>query len=273
MKENNKVKIMGILNVTPDSFYDGGKYTSIDLALKKTEEMINDGVDIIDIGGESTRPDSLPVKEEEELKRVLPVIKEIKKRFTIKLSIDTYKSKVALESINEGVEIINDISGLRFDNTMLDVVKKYNTELIIMHMQGTPQTMQKNPVYKNVVEDIKEFFLERIKFATENGIKKQNLILDPGIGFGKTTKHNIEILKNIKKFKCLNQKLLIGTSRKSFIGRILATEENPLPPQERLTGSIVTYVWCILEGINILRVHDVKETKHVIKIMETLSVN
>ncbi len=266
-----KTKIMGILNVTPDSFYNGGKYNTTELAIKHAEKMIEEGADIIDIGGESTRPGADPVSIEEEKKRVLPVISELKRRNKdIIISVDTYKSEIAEKAIGLGASIVNDISGFQFDKNMAKVVSKKNVSLIIMHIKGTPKNMQENPIYTNVVEEIKNFFKEKIKYALDNGIKKEKILLDPGIGFGKTTEHNIQILKNIKSFKELGFPLVIGTSRKSFIGRILGNEENPLGPEERLEGSIATYVWSTIQGVDILRVHDVKQTKRALKVIERI---
>jgi len=275
-----KIEVMGILNVTPDSFYDGGKYFSLDEAVKHAQKMVSEGVDIIDIGGESTRPNSEPISAEEEISRVIPVIKEIKKIFpNIPISIDSYKYEVIKQALELGVEIINDIYALRASPQVVELLKTYpNTKVVLMHMKGTPKTMQINPQYPyGVVDEIKDFFVERVKFLFENNIDPQRIILDPGIGFGKTTQHNIEILKNIDEFKTLNIdgqnytfKLLIGLSRKSFIGRILGTEENPIPPQQRYEGTIVLHTYCILKQVDILRVHDVEPTKQAIKLIQNL---
>jgi len=275
-----KIEVMGILNITPDSFYDGGKFLKIKDAIKHAENMILEGADIIDVGGESTRPGSEPISVEEEIRRVIPAIKEIKKNFpNIPISIDSYKYEVVKEAINCGAEIINDIYALRVSSKIVDLLKDYpTTKVVLMHMQGTPKTMQINPQYPNgVVNEIKDFFVERVKFLIENDIKPQRIILDPGIGFGKTTKHNLEILKNIEDFKTLdidgknyNFKILVGLSRKSFIGRILGSEENPVPPQERYEGTIVLNTYCILKQVDILRVHDVKATKQAIKLIQNL---
>lgn len=274
------MKIVGILNITPDSFYDGGKFLKLEDALKQAEKLIQEGADIIDIGGESTRPGSVPISVEEEKKRVIPVIKEIKKSFPqIPLSIDSYKYEVVKEALENGVEFINDIYALRYSPKILELLKNYpNTKIILMHIKGTPQTMQLNPQYPNgVVKEIKDFFVERIKFLLENDISSYRIILDPGIGFGKTTQHNIEILKNLNEFKQLTigeQKLtfplLIGLSRKSFIGRILGSEESPLPPQERYEGTIILHTYCILKKVDYLRVHDVKPTKQALKLLNHL---
>jgi dihydropteroate synthase len=275
-----KIEVMGILNITPDSFYDGGKYFSLESAVKHTETLISEGADIIDVGGESTRPNSEPISVDEELERVIPVIKEIKKIFpNIPVSVDSYKYEVVKQALELGAEIINDIYALRVSPQIVELLKFYpNTKVVLMHMKGTPKTMQVNPQYPyGVVNEIKNFFVERVKFLFEHSIEPQRIILDPGIGFGKTTKHNIEILKNIDEFKTLNIdgkaynfKILIGLSRKSFIGRILGTEENPLPPKERYEGTIVLNTYCILKQVDILRVHDVKATKQAIKLLNFL---
>ena len=275
-----QIQIMGILNVTPDSFYDGGKYFSFSDAIKHAEKLVSEGADIIDVGGESTRPNSEPISIEEELKRVLPVIKEIKKIFSyIPVSIDSYKYEVIKQSLEIGAEIINDIYALQYSPQIVELLKAYpNTKIILMHMKGTPKTMQVDPQYPyGVVNEIKDFFVEKVKFLFENNIEPERIILDPGIGFGKTTQHNIEILKNIDEFKTLNIdgknynfKILIGLSRKSFIGRILGSEENPIPPEERYEGTIVLHTYCILKQVDIFRVHDVKATKQAIKLIQSL---
>ncbi len=274
------MKIVGIINITPDSFYDGGKYLELFNAMKHVEKLIEEGADIIDIGGESTRPGSNPITVEEEINRVIPIIKEIKKNFPkITLSIDSYKYEVVNQAIDLGVEIINDIYALRYSKNIVDLLKKYkNVKIILMHMKGTPQSMQINPQYPiGVVEEIKDFFSERVEFMLQHGIEKERIILDPGIGFGKTTQNNIEILKNLEKFKevkinttYFSFPLLIGLSRKSFIGRILGSEESPLAPEERYEGTIVLHTYCILKKVDYLRVHDVKPVKQAIKLLEPI---
>ncbi len=258
--------IMGILNLTPDSFYDGGKFNKIDTALKRVEEMIEQGADIIDIGGESTRPGSQRVDAGEELNRVLPVLKEIKKRFKIPVSIDTYKSKVGEECLKEGADIINDISFGTMDKEMFETVAKYDCLYIGMHIKGTPENMQKNPQYEDCVYEIREFLKDRSKEAIEKGIKSENIIVDPGIGFGKNDGHNLEILRNIEAFSSLGYPVLIGASRKSMFGRLLGLET-----ENRLAPSIAVAVYTALQGVHILRVHDVFETKKAIEITSLLS--
>lgn len=266
-----KTKVMGILNVTPDSFYDGGKYMSMDSALRRVDEMISQGADIIDIGGESSRPGSSPISIEEEKKRIMPIIENISKEFTVPISVDTYKPEVAIAAFNSGATILNDIFALRYHEDMVKIAKKFK-KIILMHMQATPKTMQINPSYKNVVREIFQFFRERIKFCQSNGINKDKIIIDPGIGFGKSTKHNLQLLKfGPDEFKKLNTPIMFGISRKSFIGRILGSEDNPLPPQERLEGGIALSTWLIIKGVDILRTHDVKETVQTIKLLQALS--
>ncbi len=263
-----KTYIMGILNVTPDSFYDGGKFFSIKAAVERAKKMIAQGADIIDIGGESTRPGSLRVSSEEEKKRILPVIEAIRKENKeIIISVDTYKSEVAKCSINAGADMINDISGGLFEPEILNIVAQNDVYYVIMHIKGTPETMQKNPCYseKGVVNDIIEYFYERIKVAESYGINRDKIILDPGIGFGKTLEHNIEILRDLDKLKQFKLPLLIGTSRKSMIGNILNKQ-----PAERLYGTLATVALSIIKGVDIVRVHDVAETRDVVLVLDAI---
>ena len=257
--------IMGILNITPDSFSDGGKYNNIDKAIERAELMIEEGADIIDIGAESSRPGAEPVNEADELARVLPVIKEIKKRFDIPVSVDTYKSEIARQCLEEGVDIINDISAFSLDDSMVDIVSQYNCPVVLMHMLNDPKTMQDAPDYVDVVDCIIDYFKDKIKFAQEKGIKSENIIIDPGIGFGKTTQHNLEILKRIQEFRCFGLPILVGASNKSFIGNVLDRDVF-----ERLYGNLAVAASMAKKGINILRVHDIKVTKDVCKIMKYL---
>lgn len=267
----DKTYIMGILNVTPDSFYDGGKFFGTEAAIQRAKSIINDGADIIDIGGESTRPGAIKISAEEEKKRIIPVIEKIRKENTdIIISADTYKSEVAKDAINAGADIINDISGGMFDPDILKIVAENDIYYVIMHIKGTPDTMQNNPAYseKGVVNDIIEYFSERIKIAESNGIKRDKIILDPGIGFGKTLRHNLEILRDLDKFKQFNLPILIGTSRKSMIGNILNKK-----PEERLYGTLATVAFSIIKGADIVRVHDVAETKDVVAILDAIVRN
>jgi len=267
----NKTYVMGILNVTPDSFYDGGKFFSFDAAINHAKKIINDGADIIDVGGESTRPGSKRVTADEEVNRIIPVIDAIRKyNNEILISVDTYKSEVAKEAIEHGADIVNDISGGMFDENILKIVAKYNAGFVIMHIQGTPESMQINPVYSEngVVNDIINYFKQRISVAVNYGISINRIILDPGIGFGKTFEHNLEILNGLDKFGQFNLPILIGTSRKSFIGKILNTE-----PENRLYGTIASVVLGIAKGANIVRVHDVKEIKDAVLVADAILKN
>jgi dihydropteroate synthase len=270
--ESDRILIMGILNVTPDSFYDGGRYYTAKKALRHAEKLAEEGADIIDIGGESTRPGSEPLPENEELRRVAPIIKEIGHitGWRIPVSIDTYKSGVARQAIEMGAEMVNDISGLGADPEMAPLLAKTGVPVVIMHMKGTPKLMQKNPRYKDVVAEVIEFFRDRTTLARSVGIDAEKIILDPGIGFGKTTAHNLAILKNFKKFGELGYKTAVGVSRKSFIGKILGSESSPAPLSERLEGSIAAAVLAAASGAKILRVHDVRETKRAIKVAEAI---
>src|SRR4030067_249950 len=256
---------MGVLNVTPDSFSDGGKFLSLDKAIAQALKMVEEGVDIIDIGGESTRPGSQPVTLKEETQRVIPVIETLVKKIQIPISVDTYKSQIALKAMEAGAELINDISGLRFDSEMVKLAAKYNVPVVIMHIQGTPQNMQESPYYENVLKEIKDYFEERVNFADSMGIQEKNILVDPGIGFGKRFEDNLAILKNLKEFKKLDRPILVGLSRKSFIGKIL-----DLPVEERLEGSLGALTYSIMQGAQIVRVHDVRESVRVAKVMDAI---
>lgn len=266
LKDNNrKPLVMGILNVTPDSFSDGGKYDSSLTAISHAIKMEDEGADIIDIGGESTRPGAKPVDIEEELKRVIPVIEGIRKESNIVISIDTYKSNVASKAISAGANIINDISGLRFDNNMVHFVSEAKVPIIVMHMLGNPQNMQNDPSYSNLMRELITFFQERVDVLTSNGINKNNIILDPGIGFGKTTDNNFTLIRELRRIVDLGFPVLIGPSRKSFIGNTLN-----LPPEERIEGTAAAVTAAIMNGSRIVRVHDVKEMLRVVKITENI---
>lgn len=256
--------IMGIINITPDSFYSGSRVDEGHLLLR-VEEMIRDGVEILDIGGESTKPGADAVSLEEESKRVIPAVKMIRTHFDIPISIDTYKSEVARAALEEGADIINDISALRMDANMADVVAHYNCPVVLMHMKGTPKTMQLNPEYVDVVEEIKEFFEERIEFAKSKGIREENIIIDPGIGFGKKLEHNLVILNKIDEFKSLGLPILVGASRKSMIGMILDR-----PAEDRLNGTLAITAYCSMHDVDIIRVHDVRENVEVVRVIEAI---
>ena len=261
---NGKCHVMGILNVTPDSFYDGGLHFDLADTQKRVDSMVKEGVEIIDIGGESTRPGSKPVTIEEELERVIPAIKYIAENYDVPISIDTQKAEVAKEAIEAGAHIVNDVGGLRNED-MISVVSEMNVPVIMMHMQGTPENMQKNPQYGDVVEDIKEWLEERINAAEKAGIKRSNIIVDPGIGFGKNLKHNLELLGRLSEFKGMAGGVLLGASRKSFIAMMTGNEKG-----DRLTGSLSAAIMGVTGGVDILRVHDVKETLSAVKAVNNL---
>ncbi len=258
---------MGVLNVTPDSFSDGGEYFRIDAAVDRALQMAKEGAQIIDIGGESSRPGAEPVSEEEELNRVLPVVEALVSEVNIPISIDTYKSIVARSCLEAGASIVNDISALRFDDAITELVAEYNAYVVLMHMKGTPRNMQNSPDYGDVMGEIEAFFEERITAAESGGIARESIILDPGIGFGKTTFHNFTILSHLERLSSLGLPLLVGPSRKSFIGMTL-----DLPENERLEGTAASVTAAVLNGAKIVRVHDVKEMKRVITIADSISV-
>ncbi|ACI19373.1 dihydropteroate synthase [Dictyoglomus thermophilum] len=263
----NRILVMGIINVTPDSFYSGSRKMQIDEILKTAEDMIMNGVDIIDIGGQSTRPGSEPVSLEEEISRVIPAIENIRRNYPdVLISVDTYYSQVAKLAVEKGADIVNDISAFRFDESLVKVVAELKVPYILMHMKGTPKDMQKNPYYDDVIREIIEFFEERIEYANKNGVDPEKIIIDPGIGFGKRYEDNLEIMARLKEFKSLKKPILIGASRKSFIGKALGD----LPPEERLEGTLGITALCVLNDVDIIRVHDVKENKRVVKVLEEI---
>ncbi len=263
----DRFMIMGILNVTPDSFSDGGDYFDVDKALKRVEEMIEEGADIVDIGGESTRPFSEPVSLEEELNRVMPIIEAVKREFpSVVLSIDTYKSKVAQEALDRGVEIVNDISGLGFDKKLIEVLASGDCGIVEMHIKGVPKNMQKDPYYDDVISEINGKFGEVLSKLRNAGIGENRVILDPGIGFGKRFEHNLEILNNIEAFKVWGRPILVGTSRKSFIGGVLDIEN----PKDRLFGTVASNVLAFAKGAHIFRVHDVRAHKEALKLAKAI---
>ena len=258
--------VMGIVNVTPDSFSDGGKYHVTTAAIDFAFKLIDDGADIIDIGGESTRPGADKVSCSEELERVIPVIEGIRSNNNkILISIDTTKSMVAKEAVEAGANIINDVSGISFDNQMPQVIAQLKAPVIIMHMKGNPSNMQENPKYKNLIDEIITYFKIKINIATSSGIDREMIILDPGIGFGKTVEHNFKILADLNRFNNLQLPLLIGPSRKSFIGSTLG-----LPPEDRLDGTAATVAVGVNNGARIVRVHDVKNMKRVVIIADKI---
>ena len=260
-----RTAIMGVLNVTPDSFYDGGRRRDTDQAIADGIAMAGAGADIIDIGGESSRPGAQAVSETEELARVLPVIEGLRKQIALPISIDTYKSAVARAALDGGADIVNDISALRFDPAMVGLIAQEKVPVILMHMQGTPRTMQVEPHYDDVVREVRDFLAAQLYDALDAGIAAESVLLDPGIGFGKTLEHNLQLLRGLAIFAALGQPLLVGVSRKAFIGKIL-----DLKPDQRLEGSLAANVAAVLGGANIVRVHDVAETCKAIKVADAL---
>ncbi len=254
IEERDRVLVMGVLNLTPDSFYDGGRYVTVQAAVTQALTMVEEGADIIDIGGESSRPGAGSVNLDEELARVVPVVEALAAKSDVLISVDTTKSAVARAAIAHGARIINDISALRFDPDMGEVVARGGAFLVLMHMQGTPETMQQDPRYTDPVTEIEDFLRERIDAAVSAGIDRKRLIIDPGIGFGKRLAHTLEILRRLASFKDLGVPILIGLSRKSFLGEIL-----DLPTSARLEGTIAANAIAIANGADIIRVHDVKE--------------
>ena len=258
-------QVMGILNVTPDSFSDGGKYAQFDYALEQAEQMIADGATIIDIGGESTRPGAEAVSEHDELARVIPVLKAIKQRFNIVVSIDTSKAKVMSAAIDAGADMINDVRALQNDGCLAAIANS-NIPVCLMHMQGIPKNMQNSPSYDDVINDIIVFFQQRIDTCISAGIARERLILDPGFGFGKTLEQNFHLLANLSKFNQLGLPLLAGLSRKSMIGNLLNREV-----EQRLAGSLATAIIAAQQGAQIIRVHDVQETVDALKILKAVT--
>lgn len=246
--------VMGILNVTPDSFSEKGTFFDIDTAVRRGMEMVEEGADIIDIGGESTRPGAEPVSVEDELKRVIPVIERLAPRISVPISIDTYKAEVARRALEAGADIVNDISGLRFDPKMAEVAASLDAPVIIMHIKGSPLDMQASPTYKSLMREVIEYLQEGVGIAESAGISSDKIIVDPGIGFGKTLEHNLTIMKNLEAFRSLGKPILIGTSRKSFIGKITGADV-----ENRVPGTAATISIGIMKGANIVRVHDVRE--------------
>ncbi len=250
--------IMGVLNVTPDSFHDGGRYASLEAALRHAERMAGEGVDIIDIGGESTRPGSEGVSEEEELNRVVPAIKEIAKRLDVPLSIDTTKAGVARAALSEGASIVNDISGLRFGTGLAEAAAEYGAAMVLMHTSSRPRDMQQKTEYESLIDDIIASLRESVRKAVDAGVGEENIIIDPGFGFGKTAAQNLTILKELGRFLEIGRPLLIGTSQKSFIGAVTG-----LVSEDRLEGTAATVAIGIINGASIVRVHDVGYMKKV----------
>jgi dihydropteroate synthase len=258
---NSRTHIMGILNVTPDSFYDGGRYRDPDQAIAHAKKLQEEGADFIDVGGLSTRPGSEEVSVDEELKRVIPVIKRLKDEISIPISIDTYRSEVADEALTHGASIVNDVSAFNFDPEMPKIAASHKASCILMHMKGKPRDMQDKPEYENVMAEVLSYFEKAVWNANVEGVEQ--VIIDPGIGFGKTTEHNLVLIKNIYEFRKLDCPVMIGVSRKSFIGKITGAEA-----EGRLSGTIALNTISILNGVNILRVHDVQDTVRMARIVD-----
>ncbi|MFH1422203.1 MAG: dihydropteroate synthase [Planctomycetota bacterium] len=265
LKITNRPLIMGVINITPDSFFDGGDFYSTEHAIEHGIKLVEAGADILDVGGESTRPGAEEVSVTEELNRVIPVIGPLTEKSTVPISIDTYKAEVALEAIAAGAKIVNDVTGLYGHRAMAEVVAEKNVPVILMHMKGTPKNMQAAPKYKNLISEIMARIRQSIELAKSCGINFEKTIIDPGIGFGKTLEHNLEIIDRLNELKSIGRPILIGTSRKSFIGKILDQ-----PPKERLLGTAASVAAAVLKGANILRVHDVAEIKDVLSIISCI---
>lgn len=260
----HKTYIMGVLNVTPDSFSDGGQFNTLENAIAQAAQMIEDGADILDVGGQSTRPNADEVSLQEELDRVVPVIQAIRQKFEISISVDTTRSQVAQEAIAAGADLINDISGAIFDSEMLSTVGKLGVPIILMHMRGTPKTMQSLTQYENLIQEICEFLQERIESAIAQGISQ--ILIDPGIGFAKKYDQNLEILRRLEAFQTLNCPILVGASRKSFIGQILDQPD----PKKRVWGTAAACVSAIANGADVVRVHDVAEMRDACRVADAI---
>ena len=276
MPIGERTLIMGILNVTPDSFSDGGQFVSVDAALAHAERMISEGADIIDVGGESTRPGGEPVSVDEEIARVVPVIEALVRRTDIPISVDTTKSEVARAALDAGAAIVNDISALRFDFYIADAVARAGAGLVLMHSRGTPATMHRLPPVADIMYEVTHSLRASINMAERRGVKRESIVIDPGIGFGKSKEQNLELLAKLDQLIAAfpNYPMLIGTSRKSFIGRILAGETGtPALPEDRLHGTLATITAAILHGAHIVRVHDVKATVETVHVAQAIREN
>jgi len=272
----DRTLIMGILNVTPDSFSDGGQFVSLDAALAHAEQMILEGADIIDVGGESTRPGGEPVTVEEEIKRVVPVIEALAQRSDVPISVDTTKSEVARVALDAGAAIVNDISALRFDFYVADAVARAGAGLVLMHSRGTPATMHRLPPVADIMHEVTHSLRASINMAERRGVKRESIVIDPGIGFGKSQDQNLELLAKLDQLIAAfpDYPLLIGTSRKSFIGRLLADETGtPAPVEDRMHGTLATITTSVLKGAHIIRVHDVKAAVDTARVTHSIREN
>jgi dihydropteroate synthase len=263
--------VMGVLNVTPDSFSDGGKYTQQELAIEHALAMEQTGADILDIGGSSTRPGSEEIPASQELDRILPVLEGLRGRLKIPVSVDTRRSTVAELALRAGAEIINDVSGLNKDARIAEVAAKYGVPLILMHMRGEPATMQRGPFARDVIKDVARSLRESVAKARKAGVAKSQIILDPGIGFGKSHSQNYELLHKLPQLAMLGHPLLVGTSRKGFLGTTLASDGTPAPPEERIWGTAATVTASILGGAHIVRVHEVAEMAQVARVADCVA--
>ncbi len=265
-RRGERTLVMGVLNVTPDSFSDGGRFFAPSAAIAQAERMAEEGADILDIGGESTRPGSDPVPAEEELARILPVIEAVSARLPIPISVDTYKATVARRAVEAGAAMVNDISAMTFDPEMAPTLAALQVPVCLMHIQGNPKTMQQNPVYANVAAEVRDWLAERAQAAVRAGIAPENILLDPGFGFGKTAAHNLELVRRLRELTALGYPLLLGVSRKSTIGRVLGG----LPAEDRLEGTAAAVAICIANGASVVRVHDVKAMTRVVRMTDAL---
>lgn len=258
--------VLGIVNVTPDSFSDGGRFLDADAAIAQALRLVEQGADLLDIGGESTRPGSRPVALDEELSRVIPVVRRLAAQTAAPLSVDTYKAEVARQALEAGAHIINDITALQGDPAMPDVIRTYRAGVILMHMQGTPATMQTAPRYENVVAEVAAFLEARLQACADLGIAGSQVVLDPGIGFGKTTEHNVQLLTHLAELQRLGRPVCLGVSRKGILGTLLGR-----PPEQRLAGSLAAVCYALLRGgAQILRVHDVAQTRDALVLLNAL---
>ncbi|MDA2934937.1 dihydropteroate synthase [Acidobacteria bacterium AH-259-D05] len=260
-----RTRVMGVVNITPDSFFDGGRFLERSQAIERCLELAEKGADILDLGGESSRPGAQPVSSEEELNRILPVLQEVRKKVSILISVDTYKAAVAQEAFKEGADLVNDISAFRFDSQLPQVIRKWDAAVVLMHMRGTPESMQEIPASEDILGEIQMDLQAAVSKAAEIGISKERIVIDPGIGFGKTVEDNCRILNQLSFLKAFDLPLLVGTSRKKFLGKILN-----LPPQERIWGSAASIAISIMQGAHIVRLHDVKEMNQVAQITDAI---
>lgn len=266
LESSSRPLVMGILNVTPDSFSDGGRFANVDAAISQAQRMVAEGADLLDIGGESTRPGSMRVPAEEQLQRVIPVIEAIRRRFDVAISVDTTLSEVAKAAGEAGADILNDISAGREDAGMLHLAAERGWPLILMHMQGEPGTMQKNPTYGDVVSEVAEFLAQRAGAAVAAGCRRERVIVDPGLGFGKTMAHNLLLLRELERIGALGYRVLVGASRKRFVGEITGASE----PADRVIGSCVSAAWAVWKGASIVRVHDVAQSVQALRMAGAL---